>query len=48
MQAAVITLKQHFGNAGCAAKVAINLEGWMGVEQVVVGATTTFIGPDRG
>ena len=31
---AFVTLNEHFGDAGCAAEIAIDLEGWMVVEEV--------------
>ena len=33
-----MALQQHFGNAGCAAEVAVNLERRMGTEEIGVGA----------
>src|SRR5690554_1601566 len=42
MDIAILTLKKHLGDACRTAKVAINLEGGMGTEQVGIGAGTTL------
>ena len=43
----VTTLKEHFADTGSAPEIAINLEWWMGIEQVGISATgaTTIRSP---
>ena len=39
MDSTVMALNQHFGNTGSTAKVTVNLERRVGIEQVWIGAT---------
>ena len=48
MHVAVVALQQHLGNAGGTTEVAVNLEGWMGIEEVGVGAALFLLSAHQG
>ncbi len=43
-----MALHQHFGNACGTTKVSVNLEGWVCIEQVGVGASFLFFITHQG
>jgi hypothetical protein len=43
-----MTLQEHFGNSGRCAKIPIDLEWWMGIEQVGINSSTLNINSIAG
>ena len=45
MDRAILTLQQHFGNTGRAAKIPVDLEGWTNIEQVGISSAIFVVPP---